>query len=140
MRRTESPTSRAQASVPAWEDAVHIVDRGPRGRAATPECRAAPRDGRNPACSAHFDDHIIDLTRIRESGKLSDDRQTPDSRPPESGGALPRRYLTGPRQSGKTTLVRVVFPEYRYASLEAPDMRARAIADPRGFLARAATR
>ena len=43
--------------------------------------------------------------------------------------------VTGPRQSGKTTLVRAVFPGYRYASLEAPDVRARAIADPRGFLA-----
>jgi len=44
--------------------------------------------------------------------------------------------LTGPRQSGKTTLVRAVFPGHRYVSLEAPDVRARAIADPRGFLAR----
>ncbi len=44
--------------------------------------------------------------------------------------------LTGPRQSGKTTLVRAVFPDHRYASLEAPDVRARALADPRGFLAR----
>lgn len=43
--------------------------------------------------------------------------------------------LTGPRQSGKTTLVRAVFPGHRYTSLEAPDVRARAIADPRGFLA-----
>ena len=43
--------------------------------------------------------------------------------------------LTGPRQSGKTTLVRAVFPDYRYASLEAPDVRARAVSDPRGFLA-----
>ena len=43
--------------------------------------------------------------------------------------------ITGPRQSGKTTLVRAVFPGYRYASLEAPDVRARAVADPRGFLA-----
>ena len=43
--------------------------------------------------------------------------------------------VTGPRQSGKTTLVRAVFPGYRYVSLEAPDVRARAIADPRGFLA-----
>lgn len=43
--------------------------------------------------------------------------------------------LTGPRQSGKTTLVRAVFPEHRYATLEAPDVRARAVADPRGFLA-----
>ncbi len=44
--------------------------------------------------------------------------------------------LTGPRQSGKTTLVRAVFPGHRYASLEAPDVRARAVEDPRGFLAR----
>ena len=43
--------------------------------------------------------------------------------------------LTGPRQSGKTTLVRSVFPGYRYTSLEAPDVRARALRDPRGFLA-----
>jgi predicted AAA+ superfamily ATPase len=42
--------------------------------------------------------------------------------------------LTGPRQSGKTTLVRAVFPEYAYASLEAPDLREYALADPRGFL------
>ena len=43
--------------------------------------------------------------------------------------------LTGPRQSGKTTLVRALFPEHRYLSLEAPDVRARALEDPRGFLA-----
>ncbi len=43
--------------------------------------------------------------------------------------------LTGPRQSGKTTLVRKLFPDHRYLSLEAPDVRARAIEDPRGFLA-----
>ncbi len=44
--------------------------------------------------------------------------------------------LTGPRQSGKTTLVRAVFSGHRYTSLEAPDVRARALSDPRGFLAR----
>jgi len=44
--------------------------------------------------------------------------------------------VTGPRQSGKTTLVRAVFPGHRYTSLEAPDVRARAVADPRGFLGR----
>lgn len=44
--------------------------------------------------------------------------------------------VTGPRQSGKTTLVRAVFPGHRYASLEAPDVRARAVSDPRGFLGR----
>ena len=42
--------------------------------------------------------------------------------------------LTGPRQSGKTTLVRALFTEHAYFSLEAPDLRARAIEDPRGFL------
>lgn len=45
--------------------------------------------------------------------------------------------LTGPRQSGKTTLVRAVFPEHLYMSLESPDVRARALADPRAFLAQA---
>jgi len=42
--------------------------------------------------------------------------------------------LTGPRQSGKTTLVKMAFPDYEYLSLEAPDHRAFAIEDPRGFL------
>lgn len=43
--------------------------------------------------------------------------------------------LMGPRQSGKTTLVRHMFPQHGYRSLEDPDVRARAQADPRGFLA-----
>ena len=43
--------------------------------------------------------------------------------------------LTGPRQSGKTTLLRERFSHrYRYVSLEAPDVRAAASNDPRGFL------
>lgn len=42
--------------------------------------------------------------------------------------------LTGPRQSGKTTLVRAVFPRHEYASLEEPDVREYALSDPRGFL------
>lgn len=43
--------------------------------------------------------------------------------------------LTGPRQSGKTTLVRDVFRDYVYVSLELPDERAFALDDPKGFLA-----
>ena len=43
--------------------------------------------------------------------------------------------VTGPRQSGKTTLVRAAFPEWRYVSLEEPDMREYATRDPRGFIA-----
>ena len=42
--------------------------------------------------------------------------------------------LTGPRQSGKTTLVRAVFPALPYVSLEEPDIRQVALTDPRGFL------
>ncbi|MBK9019453.1 MAG: ATP-binding protein [Sulfuritalea sp.] len=44
--------------------------------------------------------------------------------------------LTGPRQSGKTTLARAAFPDKPYVSLETPDEREFAASDPRGFLAR----
>ncbi|MCX5826732.1 MAG: ATP-binding protein [Deltaproteobacteria bacterium] len=44
--------------------------------------------------------------------------------------------LTGPRQSGKTTLARAVFNNRPYASLEEPDVRQAAKDDPRSFLAR----
>ena len=44
--------------------------------------------------------------------------------------------LTGPRQSGKTTLARAVFKNHPYASLEEPDLRQAALEDPRSFLAR----
>lgn len=42
--------------------------------------------------------------------------------------------VIGPRQSGKTTLVKVTFPEKPYLSLENPDTRNFALEDPRGFL------
>lgn len=42
--------------------------------------------------------------------------------------------ITGPRQSGKTTLARSSFPLLPHFNLEAPDLRARVEADPRGFL------
>ena len=44
--------------------------------------------------------------------------------------------LTGPRQSGKTTLCRAAFPQLEYVNLEAPDQREFAETDPRGFLSR----
>ena len=43
--------------------------------------------------------------------------------------------LTGPRQSGKTTLVKAAFPALPYVSLEEPDIRQVALTDARGFLA-----
>jgi uncharacterized protein len=52
--------------------------------------------------------------------------------------ALSRQYpvvtVTGPRQSGKTTLVKAVFPEWAYVSLEAPDIQEYASRDPRAFM------
>ena len=42
--------------------------------------------------------------------------------------------LTGPRQSGKTTLVKASFQTLPYVSLEEPDIRQIALTDPRGFL------
>lgn len=44
--------------------------------------------------------------------------------------------VTGPRQSGKTTLVQATFPRYTYISLENPEQRAFALEDPKGFLNR----
>ncbi|MEN9763631.1 MAG: hypothetical protein RI906_3457 [Pseudomonadota bacterium] len=52
--------------------------------------------------------------------------------------SLARQYpvitITGPRQSGKTTLARTQFPKLPYLSLENPDTRQFASDDPRGFL------
>lgn len=42
--------------------------------------------------------------------------------------------LTGPRQSGKTTLLKEILPHYRYVSLEDTDLRSFASADPKAFL------
>ncbi len=49
---------------------------------------------------------------------------------------FPILAITGPRQSGKTTLARAVFADRAYVSLEDPDQREQAQTDPRGFLAR----
>lgn len=51
-------------------------------------------------------------------------------------GQYPVVTVTGPRQSGNTTLCRETFPEFPYVNLEALDQREFAEHDPRGFLAR----
>lgn len=52
----------------------------------------------------------------------------------EAAKKYPVLTLTGPRQSGKTTLVRNIFKDYEYISLEDPDNSEIANDDPRGFL------
>ncbi len=42
--------------------------------------------------------------------------------------------IMGPRQSGKTTLTKMAFQNYRYISLENPDNLDFALSDPKGFL------
>ncbi len=44
--------------------------------------------------------------------------------------------ITGPRQSGKTTLCKALFPEYTYSNLESLEERDFATKDPKGYLAR----
>ena len=51
-------------------------------------------------------------------------------------GQFPVVTITGPRQSGKTTLARTALQGYEYVSLENPDDRRMATDDPRGFLGR----
>lgn len=53
----------------------------------------------------------------------------------ESAHEYPVVTIFGPRQSGKTTLAKMTFPDKAYASLEDPDVRIAAETDPRGFLA-----
>ena len=54
----------------------------------------------------------------------------------KAAAEFPSVVLTGPRQSGKTTILKHLFgADWRYVSLEAPDTRASAMQDPRTFLA-----
>ncbi len=52
----------------------------------------------------------------------------------QSAAEYPVVTVLGPRQAGKTTLVRMTFPHKPYVSLEDPDIRLVAEEDPRGFL------
>lgn len=54
----------------------------------------------------------------------------------ERAASRPAVVLTGARQTGKTSLVRRVFPDHGYVSLDLPSAAAQAEGDPRAFLAR----
>ncbi|HNX87166.1 MAG TPA: ATP-binding protein [Bacteroidales bacterium] len=48
-------------------------------------------------------------------------------------GKYPVISVTGPRQSGKTTLVKSLFPKHKYISLENPETRSIALSDPKSL-------
>ena len=52
----------------------------------------------------------------------------------EMAKKFPVLAITGPRQSGKTTMAKMTFPNYRYVNLENPDTKLFATSDPKGFL------
>lgn len=52
----------------------------------------------------------------------------------EASEQFPVVFLTGPRQSGKTTLLKKIFPDYKYTNLEDPEIRQWATEQPRDFL------
>jgi len=52
----------------------------------------------------------------------------------QRGREYPVVSITGPRQSGKTTLAKMLFPDHAYVSLERPDYREQAEDDPNRFL------
>jgi predicted AAA+ superfamily ATPase len=47
---------------------------------------------------------------------------------------MPILAITGPRQSGKSTLIQAIFPDHHYLNLEDPELRRFALSDPKGFL------
>jgi uncharacterized protein len=49
-------------------------------------------------------------------------------------GLFPVVSITGPRQAGKTTLIKEAFPNHHYLNLEDPSLRELALTDPRSFL------
>src|ERR1019366_8449740 len=52
----------------------------------------------------------------------------------EAARSVPAVVVTGPRRTGKTTLLRRVFPRASYVLLEDPDVQARASSDPRALI------
>jgi uncharacterized protein len=54
----------------------------------------------------------------------------------EIKGKYPVVTITGPRQSGKTTLIKSLFPDIPYFSMETPDVREQVTSNPRELFAR----
>lgn len=61
-------------------------------------------------------------------------RRTIEGRLLDLSGRFPSLAVTGPRQAGKSTLLKNTFPNYKYVTLDDPVIREQAFSDPRFFL------
>jgi uncharacterized protein len=75
---------------------------------------------------------LQEITRNDYDARMIERNITPLLR--QLASQYPVVTLTGPRQSGKTTLAKALFPSVPYVTLEDPDVRRYATEDPRGFL------
>ena len=80
----------------------------------------------------NFKSTILELS-IGEHGMF---KRTLEKKLLQLRNQFPVLALFGPRQSGKTTLARTLFPNYRYVNLESFEEQEFAIEDPKGFLMR----
>jgi len=86
----------------------------------------------------HFKNIFLYLYRSKVELKIYTKMQIIDRQIEKVILSLSRQYpaitITGPRQSGKTTLAKKLFPQKKYINLENPDQRELALSDPRTFL------
>src|SRR5271170_1828413 len=85
----------------------------------------------------NFIRYVIKLSIYPSSGiEVIVFKRTLESKLLEIKDQFPVLALFGPRQSGKTTLARALFPTYRYVNLESFEEQEFATEDPKGFLMR----
>lgn len=90
------------------------------------------KQGKNPLVNAFFLAILHSKCKIADMGYIKRSIEPVLKRAVQQ---FPAVVLTGPRQAGKTTLLKHLFGKtHQYISLEPPDIRAAAAADPRGFI------
>lgn len=98
-----------------------------------PSCAPPPRSGTLEGVLTTDRDAVVQIENHVYDLRMVERTLEPALR--EVAAQMPVVAVTGPRQSGKTTLCRSCFPDYDYVTLEPLDVRDFATSDPRGFLA-----